>query len=354
MPKAYLVHHSQHKNNYQWDKELSEIEQINPDLVVCFCLEEFDYEFLFYTLMPRLSIWAVENNKLVKLLVPNPDNVEIFPNVYTEKTFGFYKWTISLAQLNVQETVDYYKTSDKIYTCYNHNPKYERAMLVEELAKRHLLQHGIVTFIHPDIVQNSIDHQFYGWHYHDGSKLIDEEDFALNKTIQYSANYNPKSYLRGLVDIVSESCVLEERFFLTEKTTKPVSSLKPFIALANYEYHTRFLAEEFGLELYDELFDYSFDKEKDIHKRIEKIVDNVENLVQMDRNTLLSIYESILPKLRRNRERYFNYGMNRNKMMIKTIEKLVTENFELFGDINAIEQYKFICNGYRERGWLND
>ncbi len=351
---VYVVHHSQQYNNYQWEKEIAEINSINPDVVLCFCLEEFDVKYLFRNFFPKVSEWAVANNKLVKVLVSNPDNIELFPNVITESTFGFYYAMIGVvhaAIANKQEVTPV--LCDKVFTCYNNNPKYERALLIEELAKRHLMQHGLVTFLYPEEVQRSYDStEFAGWQYHDGTKLVDEYDFELNSRTEFRPDVLPKSYLRGFVDLVSESNVRPSEFFTTEKTAKPIATLKPFICLANPGYH-KFLVEEYGLELYDELFDYSFDEETDLTKRISMIADNIEKVVRCyDDDYKLSIYEKLFPKLLINRQRFVDYGSNRNKMMIHTIEHVVTNNYTVYGSDAGLIEVKTLIENYKKENWL--
>lgn len=351
---VYVVHHGQQHNDYLWEKEITEINSINPDIVVCLCFEEYDVVYLFRNFFPKVSEWAVSNNKLVKVLVSNPNNVELFPNVVTESTFGFYYCMIGTVQHAIDNQLEVNpKLCDKVYTCYNNNPKFERALLIEELSKRHLMQHGIVTFTRPAFVHNDNDgNKFPGWHYHNGDRLLDEIDFELNACDEYTANELPRSYMRGLIDLVSESNIRPTEFFTTEKTAKPIATLKPFICLANVDYH-RFLTEEYGLELYDELFDYSFDKEPNLNKRISMIVDNIERIVEGYTDDFKhSMYETLLPKLLRNRQRFIDYGSRRDKIMIDTIEHAVNNNYNIYGSDVGIDELTKVLGEYKRQNWL--
>lgn len=348
MPSVYLIHHYQSIDNYDWATELADINYINPDIVVCFCLEEWDVKYIFRNLFPKLSDWAVANDKIVKVLCSVADNRQLFPNIAIEKTYGLYEMLQYFTNhiITTNQVVDI-NHCGLVYTNYNNNPKYERAVLLEELARRHLLQHGIVTFLNPkDIQQSFKGDNFLGWQYHDGSKLIDEI------VLPTSTMDLPKSYLSGLIDLVSETDVLPNDHFVSEKTVKPIVTLKPFICLSSPNYH-KFLTEEYGLELYDELFDYSFDQEEDLHKRIVMLVDEIERIVQCYSDEFkLSMYEKLLPKLLRNRERYVDYGKHRANAVINTIEDIAKNNYMLHGTTDGLSVFGHIIDWYKREKWL--
>jgi hypothetical protein len=348
MSSVYFVHHYQDIDNYDWATELTEINYINPDIVVCFCSEEWDVKYIFRNLFTKLSDWAVASRKIVKVLSSVSASKQLFPKIFLEKTYGLYDLMQNFTN-HVIETnqVVNPKHCHKVFTNYNNIGKYERAMLLEELARRHLLQHGMVTFLNPDSIQLShTGVQFPGWKHHDGSRLIDEPSLP-----QCSLDL-PRNYMSGLIDLVSETTVRPNEHYVTEKTVKPIVTLKPFICLSSPGYH-KFLTEEYGLELYDELFDYSFDQENDLHKRISMIVGEVERIVQCYNDEFkLSIYEKLLPKLIRNRERYVDYGTHRENMMIPVIETIVKNNYTIHGSQEGICEFTAIMHWYKEKCWL--
>lgn len=347
---VYIVFHTLSHNEYDWEKEVAEIKAINPDAILCMCMEEYDYLYIFRNFFPKITPWLIQNNKTIKVLIPNPDNVKINEHIITESTSGIYPCFSSALYAELPTVAP-----DRLFTCYNNNPKLERALLVDELSRRHLLQHGIVTFHFPNTVSPNSDsgEVFNGWKHHDGSVLKDEEDYQLNATDSYEASTFPRSYFRGLIDIVTESNIREDEFFFTEKTGKSVAALKPFITLANPYYHTRFLVDEFGFELYDELFDYSFDCIVDTKKRIEAIVDNVESLIDTfyNESARTTIYETIKPKLIRNKERLIQYGLNKDKIVPRSLKFLLSEQpYKLYGNVDELEQNTL--QYYKTMGWL--
>lgn len=348
--KVYIVHHTLTHGEYDWEKEVAEIKATNPNEILCMCMEEFDYAYIFRNFFPKITPWLIQNNKILKVLVANPDNVKINDHIITESTSGFY---ILFSEL-LREELPTNIIPDKIFTFYNNNSKHERAVLLDELAKRHLLQHGMVTFHFPNSVfTNQITgEKFVGWKYHDGSVLKDESNFVLNESIKFVASSFPNSFFRGFFDLISESNIKEEEFFITEKTAKSVAALKPFIALANPHYHTRFLVDEFGFELYDELFDYAFDTIIDTEKRIEAIADNVERIVQLyDGCFRETIYETIKPKLIRNRERLIQYGLDKDKIVPRSLKFLLSDQpYKLYGNVNELDRYTL--QYYKTMGWI--
>lgn len=351
MRNIYILHHSYYANNYNWEKEIQEIKEIKPDLIICLCLEEFDYQYIYKLFFENIKDWVKDTNTIVKVLVPNPDNVELYPNIYTESTSGLYT---SCSGFIHEPLLKPAVGMDKVFTCYNNNPKFERALLVDELARRNLIQHGVVTFRYPDSVQSDIYYsprRFDGWKYHDESRLADEEDFTLHSKEEFGPNNYPKSYFRGFFDLVPESVCWPEHFFFTEKTMKSINALKPFICLANPLYHTKFLVEEFGLELYDEMFDYSFDKEYDLDKRITLLVDNVERIVN-DYSTEYrdSILEKLHDKLLRNRQRLIKYGETKEKIVSRSLQFLFdSEPYTLHGHSSHLDRY---THYYTSKKWL--
>lgn len=348
MKTVYFLHQSQAEGNYNWEKELSDINSIQPDLVICFCLEEWDANYIFRNLFPELSKWASTHKKTVKVLSSFADSKPLYRRIELEKTFGLYKLlqTFSKHIINADQVVNP-RYCNKVFTNYNKNAKYERAVLVDELARRHLLQHGVVTFLNPDRIQPSFKGDvFTRWQHHNGSKLIDEIQIPAD-TLSL-----PKNYFNGLIDLVSETDVKPGDHYVTEKTVKPLVTLKPFICLSSPNYH-KFLAEEFGIEQYDELFDYSFDQEEDLHKRINMLVDEIERIVQIYNDDFkVAIYNKLLPKLIRNRDRYMDYGKHRKNMMIDTIEHIVNDNYKIHGSQLGVHTFNDIVTMYKKEKWL--
>jgi hypothetical protein len=350
--KVYILHHqgiflNSHEDAFK--KEVEDVKRINPDKIICLCMEEFDFEHIFKNFFDGIQDWLLENNKKVIVSIPNPDNVELRPNIITEKNCGYYIYNYDMILKMIEQGVDYYNNiherATKWYTCYNNTPKIHRALLLDSLVKNNLLQHGMVTFHSPVKV-----HECYAWQYHDGSELNDEENFILNSKPEFLPGELPKSFFNGFLDIITESSIAPNNWFCTEKTAKSIGTLKPFLVLGNQDYH-KFLHDEYGIELYDEFFDYSFDSKPNLSDRIQGIVDNLNRIVKLDHSEMTTMHNKLLPKMLLNRKRFMDYGTK--EYMVPRSLYFLTQNtdYELYrSDTGTISSNIF---DYMEKqGWL--
>jgi len=338
MITAYFIDPWGHDHMYSYQKEIDEIKRLNPDKIFCMCMHESLAHVVFQHFIDGIQVWLAENNKTVVILSVGPDGFNITPNIINEKTFGCYTLTATMCATIEKDTeksewFNSHKDADKWFTCYNNCNKYERALLIDQLAKYSLLQHGIVTFHGPTNVLDLSTNEIYQWQYHDGSRLVDEEDFVLHSRPEYSAIEFPKSYLKGLIDVVSETSYSPNLFNMTEKTGKPLATLKPFIVLSCAGYH-KHLVDDYGMVLYDEIFDYSFDSKDDVNDRIQGIIDNLNRIVSMDISKIKEIQQTLLPKLLYNRRKLLEYGNHKEKMVPKSLEFLTTtSDYKLYGSV---------------------
>lgn len=318
---------------HDYINEINDIKNVMPDEIIIDCTGEWDYRVVFKNLIANLQPWLAEHNKFAKILIVFDDALHVTPNIITERFLGIpVQMVYQLTQRTHIERFPITETQ-KLFTCYNNNPKVERARLVDQLVKEKLIDSGIVTFKYPDQVVNQTAYPFK-WQYHDGSRLYDEEDFELNSKQEYLADTLPKSYFNGFIDIVTETACDEYVQYLSEKTAKPISVLKPFIVLSSLRFHQRTMSEHFGLELYTELFDYSFDDCRSERDRIDGIINNMKRL-QKTLSTVESrveMYNKIYDKLVHNRNVMLNQLEDEHRMVPPSLKCLLTEECELFGD----------------------
>lgn len=350
MKKIYLIHHNSDRT---FSRELDEIKQINPDLVLLFLLEEYDIQTIFRELLSKLSNWLVENNKLAKILVINPDNYEVAPNIVTEKTFGY--------QFNIRGTIDQFTKKNidftkshtyatKLFTCYNDNPKYHRAATIDKLVQENLLEYGIVTYHQPNYCQSfSSTTDSYKFKYYNMNPLFDEEEYdRYNKS--FDSSQMARSFLKGFFDIVTETTIHPEQPFLTEKTGKSIAALKPFLTIGSVNFH-KYIENEYGIEPYPELFDYSFDSDSTIHGRIHGVIENVKRLkyLMFDEQKRNKIHDLLLDRMIRNKDNLYNYTFNKDKMMIKSLNFInEPDDYTLFGHV---EKCQYVFDFYKQMGW---
>lgn len=348
--KVYIVDQYSYSN---FDKEIEEIQNINPDLVLAIRTTEPYPEYVFRPLIQKIQP-HLESNKNCKfkiLTIWTPDSISA-PNTTFISTSGnivYAKWMYRVMNLHSKNYNPTHTT--KLYTCYNRNPVIARAKLVDLLAKENLLQDGMVTFHEPD--EKTIKKL---WKYHDGTRLLDEPDFqyVIGPDSKYPSHTIPKSYCTGFLDIVSETegrpNYDNECYFISEKTYKPLFVGKPFIALQSQGFHKKYLRDFYGLKLYDEVFDYNFDDETTVESRIEGIVENLKRLKILcatpeQRQTL---YNLIQDKIEYNKSRILHLADDKNFVIPDVLRDIVSNNdVDIYGDINNIPLLGYIVG----RGW---
>lgn len=333
--KVYLVH--------VYGDHLSHIEKIvesDPDLILLWCDVEYEALKIFKNFLDQLNDYIVRHNKTVVILYPGPSRV-VTENIYLEKSFGYYLLNY-FTLVNSTKDIDFdniHLEASKLFTLYCNRGSYERARIVDIFARENMLDEGVVTFhgTHLNRPPN--------WEYHDGSRLTDEDDFAMGANEHYIPEKFPRSFYKGLVDVVCESRVDDGEFFTTEKTAKSIVAMKPFLALSSQGYH-RYLRYEYGIVPYSEIFDYKFDRYPDINDRIEAIVENIQRIKSMDKN---EIHSRIFDKLVHNKKQFIKYSSLREKMVPSSLEFMFNPPYELLGDTHAIASWLGMV---RMNGWL--
>ena len=151
------------------------IKLVNPDKIICFANEEHEVDGIFKTFIDELYPWLVENNKTIDIIAPGFER-RINDRVLVHRSYGYYLISRQLIDDNVNVDFDnIHHRADKLFTLYCNRGSTERMKIVDTLAREKMLDQGIVTFrgvyFDPDFNTK--------WEYHDGSPLIDEEDYVL-------------------------------------------------------------------------------------------------------------------------------------------------------------------------------
>ena len=296
-----------------------EIEAINPAGVLIFTGSEMDIETIFQPLIGLLVPWLKSTNKKIHLFssgVPYDYHVETKSYIVWHECHAYDITNFHTILRHYQEQKPIISAPTTLFTCYNNRPCDYRTYLIDQLARANLLDDGVVTYRY--FINNcNIEEEFL---YYDGTpRLVDEEDFVLHQG--YIPNDLPKSYLTGLIDIVTESRVDPGEFYLSEKTCKPILAQKPFLALSSQHYHA-WLKKEKGIELYDEIFDYTFDTFPRFSQRALGIVDNLIRLRE-EYNTpkdYKHLLQKLAPKLNHNLHTYIKYVLSGKGLSPKDFE----------------------------------
>jgi hypothetical protein len=193
------------------------------------------------------------------------------------------------------------KNFDKLYLNYNNKARYHRCLMIDELIHHDLFKDGINSWnmlISESGVFDIIAYegqQSYDFKYWkeerinvDGYK-IKERGFADEYTDMI---LNPGCFM----NLVCETS--KELPFVTEKTYRPILIEQPFLCFGAKNQNKELL--KYGFELYDEIFDYSFDSLENVEDRVLGIIENLKNIRGKN---YYELYDMILPKIKRNKER---------------------------------------------------
>lgn len=333
---------------------VDEIKTINPDKIFFMTQAEVDGDYIFKEVIDKINTWLKENNKFITVIIPNPDGRKYNDNVITGSYYGWdlnnSNWLKSLIEENTKLNID---TVDKFFTCYMNNARVHRYQLIDNLILNNLINDGYVTYILPHIHHDDLLRTLEGYKLkaYNFEKYTDEADFVLNTKPEFGAVNIPRSYLKGFVDIVAESRYLEGELYLSEKTARPLGTLKPFLVCSSRNFHS-FLVERYDLELYTELFDYSFDSDPVTERRVQGIIENLSRVKKLfeDRNKLKEIYNNLLPKMLRNRQKLINVIDNKEKMIPKSLTFLTEiTDYNCYGDGLKIPLLQLFV----EKGWIS-
>lgn len=337
MIEAYFVIHNDDPT-YNYYKEIEEIKNIIPDKIFCVAPGETEGLKMFKFFLQNINNWLIENNKVVTVLVACTDGKSNSNNVILSPTNGILKLNSSFSKHLTQQNVKFnINDCDKSFTCYNNIARYHRYIMVENLFKHNLVSNGYVTFNRPRIEeQTELKLEYYNF-----VPLKDEPDFVLNapNRPEYNAHAIPKSYLKGWVDIVTETNYEPLHFYCSEKTTKPIATLKPFLCLSCANYH-KYLQEFYGLQPYTEIFDYSFDSKEDLKERVHGIIENIKHITSLfnKKNLFKLVHNSLMPKLLYNKKQLENIIYSKEKMTPPSLNFLFENTpYKLYGDLKEVE-----------------
>ena len=191
---------------------------------------------------------------------------------------------------------------NKHFLCFMRNTqRFHRHWLLLYLRHENLLDKFILSAIRKIDKQYSVDTQ--------GSKLshltkyvdemnekipieIDTHDFENKMGFSTLNCYRKKEYLDSYIHIVTETSFEDDILFFTEKISKPIIGLQPFIVFSNKGFLKQL--REFGFKTFDKIIDESYDEEKDNVERFFKITDEIKKLSLLSLDELHELYISVL------------------------------------------------------------
>lgn len=223
------------------------------------------------------------------------------------KFFPF--WAVWMSYQNYQFSSDLKKYK---ISCLNGIPREHRKLVYLMLREKDYFKDMIFTFGHrPGLHQNFENN----WHLSEQEQTLFE---CLPQNVEFLPSdrdgidittYHP-AFQETYVNLVTETTVRADTPMLSEKTFKPIATGQLFVLIASPG-AIQFL-RDIGFDTFDDIIDHGYDQITDIRKRIELALVQIDNLAQMD---LESIYETIKPRLLKNSQ-YLRSNAFRNQFIL--------------------------------------
>ena len=211
---------------------------------------------------------------------------------------------------------------EKTYISFNRltsNRRIYRSLLVNELYKNNLLEHGYVSYSHhcPDdgafddnLRQGVPEYEFDSAYIEEAIvniKQIPELriDFAGQDIPNQSMLLSPMSELmKSFVFLVTETCFFQTKTHLTEKIFKPIVLRMPFV-LAGCAHNLEYL-RSYGFRTFGEYWDESYDSIEDPVLRIRAITQVIKTISSL--------------------------SLEQQKNMLLDMQPILEHNYQLFND----------------------
>jgi hypothetical protein len=190
------------------------------------------------------------------------------------------------------------------YLCYQNKPHIHRQILTKTLLDNELLDKGIVTlgkyddqeYMFSELVKLEIDEPITEYYY--GSR-------GLTKENPYSLG-DINVWRNCFLNVISESSYVSP-LFITEKTYKPILGMRPFILNGNPNI-LQYL-QEHGFYTFEEYWpNVNFRECTSIEDTTACIAIVLREVCSKSPTEISDIYTEMLPKLRHNREQFFQHA----------------------------------------------
>ena len=215
------------------------------------------------------------------------------------------------------------RTLVKKYITFNRltsGPRVYRSLLVGELAKRNILEHGYVSYndtcpeggsYRDNLLTSYLIPRTVA---DEAVKHIDAVDLPLR--IDYkNQNYIPnQSFVlsameqtqESFVYVVTETCYWDRKDHLTEKVFKPIVSQMPFVIVGPA--HSLKYLRSYGFKTFDYWLDEGYDEIEDPFERMQAVTDLIEKICKYDIRDLEDMLKEMRPTLDHNYCRFYSNG----------------------------------------------
>jgi hypothetical protein len=150
---------------------------------------------------------------------------------------------------------------------------------------------------------------------------LEVDTHNLDNKMSFSTlnTYKNEHYLNSYFHVVTETCFDNGEIFFTEKITKPIIGLQPFMVLSSPRYLLEF--KKLGFKTYDSIFDESYDNIEDNSDRLINILSQIKQICKLKLTEVDELYKSVLDICIYNRNHLFSMkNINEIDNILKEIE----------------------------------
>ena len=236
------------------------------------------------------------------------DQCHYLGNFETPQQFTFISSLLPKYFKEYKETDLLLQTPKWIYVTYNRKPRQHRVDLINKLIESNLCNHGQISLGAPDPIYSDSTMQF----------LIDKTvDYSIagnwNMDNRYGIAHdihslgNMEIWVNHLLHIVGETEFFPwDPMFITEKTWKPIIGMRPFVINGQSKIY-QYLRNN-GFKTFNHYWpQIPLDSGTDIDTH-DHILEVIKYLTTMSVSQLTDMFNHMLPDLRHNRARFFEFS----------------------------------------------
>jgi hypothetical protein len=192
---------------------------------------------------------------------------------------------------------------EKLFLCLNRHPRPNRTIIIDELCKNDLFNHGLISW-------NKLSTT---WHNPYDFECWEEKVMTLDmnnkieiiEEVNQDSDFNTDFLLNNkcLFNLVGETLYTNHEIFLSEKTFKNLLIGQPMLVTGPLHHNSEL--EKLGFKKYEGIFDYEFDNERDLGTKIKMFV---QNLNQYKTSNLQELYQKIEDVVQHNKNKSVEIG----------------------------------------------
>lgn len=193
---------------------------------------------------------------------------------------------------------------EHLFLNYNRKPKWFRRRLVQLFEESGLINHGCVTlpFSPYTVHDDNNDYVKHGSTEVFGDVLIPNDHYSLGQLRIWQTSF---------INVVSETeYSFGSNVFFSEKIYKPIIGLRPFVLVGSPGIYR--VLKNLGFDCFEDLFDVDGimavrELDESNVQGMQLVVDSLQRYIDRD---WMELYQSIRPRLVRNRELFYQHAAN--------------------------------------------